>query len=92
MITPSTTRAIARDAEPSTVRVQAIVCAAQASGSGVVVRNGYVVTNAHVVAGARNGAVAVATVDGDRAVATVVLFDTVAPRLLGFGEPSRFTF
>ena len=24
--------------------------------------------------------------------ATVVLFDTVAPRLLGFGEPSRFTF
>jgi protein-L-isoaspartate(D-aspartate) O-methyltransferase len=24
--------------------------------------------------------------------ATVVLFDTVAPRLIGFGEPSRFTF
>ena len=23
---------------------------------------------------------------------TVVLFDTVAPRLVGFGEPSRFTF
>jgi protein-L-isoaspartate(D-aspartate) O-methyltransferase len=23
---------------------------------------------------------------------TVVLFDTVAPRLIGFGEPSRFTF
>ena len=23
---------------------------------------------------------------------TVVLFDTVAPRLTGFGEPSRFTF
>ena len=24
--------------------------------------------------------------------ASVVLFDTVAPRLIGFGEPSRFTF
>jgi S1-C subfamily serine protease len=73
--TDAATRAIAKDAEPSTVRVQAIVCAAQASGSGVVVGNGYVVTNAHVVAGARNGAVAVATVGGDRADATVVLFD-----------------
>lgn len=69
------TREIAADAEPSTVRVQAIVCAAQATGSGVVVGRGYVVTNAHVVAGARNGAVEIATIGGDRAVATVVLFD-----------------
>jgi protein-L-isoaspartate(D-aspartate) O-methyltransferase len=28
----------------------------------------------------------------DAGHATVELFDTVAPRLLGFGEPSRFTF
>jgi S1-C subfamily serine protease len=71
----ATTRRIAAEAQPSTVRVQAIVCAAQASGSGVVVGNGYVVTNAHVVAGARNGGIEVATVAGDRASATVVLFD-----------------
>ena len=69
------TRELARNAEPSTVRVQAIVCAAQATGSGVVVGRGYIVTNAHVVAGARNGAVEVATIAGDRATATVVLFD-----------------
>jgi protein-L-isoaspartate(D-aspartate) O-methyltransferase len=29
---------------------------------------------------------------GDSAFSTVVLFDAVAPRLVGFGEPSRFTF
>ena len=69
------TREIARNAELSTVRVQAIVCTAQATGSGVVVAPGVVVTNAHVVAGARNGAVEVATIEGDRATATVVLFD-----------------
>jgi S1-C subfamily serine protease len=69
------TREIARGAESSTVRVQAVVCAAQATGSGVVVSRGYIVTNAHVVAGARNGAVEVATIDGDRVTATVVLFD-----------------
>jgi protein-L-isoaspartate(D-aspartate) O-methyltransferase len=31
-------------------------------------------------------------VGGSSGFATVVLFDTVAPRLVGFGEPSRFTF
>ena len=30
--------------------------------------------------------------DGDGGFSTVVLFDAVAPRLVGFGEPSRFTF
>jgi protein-L-isoaspartate(D-aspartate) O-methyltransferase len=29
---------------------------------------------------------------GSGGFSTVVLFDTVAPRLVGFGEPSRFTF
>ena len=28
----------------------------------------------------------------DAGHSTVELFDTVAPRLIGFGEPSRFTF
>ena len=66
---------IASRAEPSTVRVRAGVCGAQASGSGAVIGDGYVVTNAHVVAGARDGAVEVATVDGGAAAAHVVLFD-----------------
>ena len=53
--TPSDTTAgrIAGAAEASTVRVRAGVCGAQASGTGAVVGEGYVVTNAHVVAGAR---------------------------------------
>jgi S1-C subfamily serine protease len=74
---PSSTTAgrIARGAEAGTVRVRAGVCGAQASGSGAVVGDGYVVTNAHVVAGARDGAIDVATVGGDRADARVVLFD-----------------
>lgn len=71
----ATTREIAEAADASAVRVQAVVCAAQASGSGVAIGDGYVVTNAHVVAGARDGAVDVATVRGERAAATVVLFD-----------------
>jgi len=29
---------------------------------------------------------------GDTGFATVELFDAVAPRLSGFGEPSRFVF
>lgn len=66
---------IAARAEASTVRVRAAVCGAQASGSGAAVSDGYVVTNAHVVAGARDGAVAVDTVNGDAVDARVVLFD-----------------
>jgi protein-L-isoaspartate(D-aspartate) O-methyltransferase len=44
------------------------------------------VTRAPAPAG---GAAAAASSGG---YSTVVLFDTVAPRLVGFGEPSRFTF
>jgi protein-L-isoaspartate(D-aspartate) O-methyltransferase len=33
-----------------------------------------------------------AAAPGGGAFSTVVLFDAVAPRLIGFGEPSRFTF
>jgi len=32
------------------------------------------------------------TRSGEHGFASVELFDTVAPRLIGFGEPSRFTF
>lgn len=73
--TDATARQIAELAEASTVRVLAIVCGDRAAGSGVAVAGGYVVTNAHVVAGSRGGAVSVATVSGDPVDARVVLFD-----------------
>jgi S1-C subfamily serine protease len=73
--TDATARQIAGLAEASTVRVLAIVCGDRAAGSGVAVAAGYVVTNAHVVAGSRDGAVSVATVAGDPVDARVVLFD-----------------
>jgi S1-C subfamily serine protease len=73
--TDARARAIAAIAESSTVRVAAAVCGLTASGSGVVIADRYVVTNAHVVAGARDGAVVVLTIDGSRADARVVLFD-----------------
>jgi S1-C subfamily serine protease len=45
--------AIARAAVPSTVKVSALTCQFNSSGSGFAVAPDYVVTNAHVVAGAR---------------------------------------
>ena len=45
-------QAIARPALPSVVRVSARTCTFQSSGTGFAVGRGYVVTNAHVVAGA----------------------------------------
>jgi S1-C subfamily serine protease len=45
-------RAIAAGAIDSTVRVSARTCQFQSSGSGFVVARGYIVTNAHVIAGA----------------------------------------
>jgi S1-C subfamily serine protease len=68
-------RRIGELAEASTVRVEALTCAFESSGSGAIVGDGYVVTNAHVVAGAGRSGVQVVTADGDRADATVVLFD-----------------
>jgi S1-C subfamily serine protease len=89
-------REIAELAEASTVRVLAIVCRDRAAGSGVAVADRYVVTNAHVVAGSRDGAVSVATVAGDPVDARVVLFDPeldvallYAPDLRA--RPLRFT-
>lgn len=46
-------RAIAAIAVPSTVKISAATCELQSTGTGFVVARGYVVTNAHVIAGAR---------------------------------------
>ncbi len=64
--------AVARKAEGSTVKVTSSACGAILSGSGVVVSPGYVVTNAHVVAGARTTRVVLGGATFD---AIPVLFD-----------------
>ncbi|MGH2511143.1 MAG: MarP family serine protease [Candidatus Limnocylindrales bacterium] len=65
--------AIAARAEASTVLVRADACGYVLSGTGFVVRPGYLVTNAHVVAGSRS--VEVGRDGGSQADASVVLFD-----------------
>ena len=50
--TDPTARAIAAAAEASTLKVTAATCGFSTVGTGFVVADGYVVTNAHVVAGA----------------------------------------
>lgn len=70
-----TARAIAALAESSTVRVSAAACSQTSVGTGFVVARGYVVTNAHVVAGGRTVRV---NLRGNAYDATPVLFD---PRL-----------
>ena len=66
--------AIAKLAEASTVRVSAVACGFESSGTGAVVANGYVVTNAHVVAGASARGLRVTGAAG-QVDADVVLFD-----------------
>jgi S1-C subfamily serine protease len=66
-------RAIAAGAIDSTVRVASAACGFELTGSGVVVESGYVVTNAHVVAGTHGSTVT--STGGARADALVVLFD-----------------
>lgn len=46
-------QALGRLALPSVPRVEADACGYRSTGTGVVVKAGYVVTNAHVIAGAR---------------------------------------
>ena len=65
-------RAIAAVAEASTVRVSAGTCGLESSGTGFVAGPSYVVTNAHVIAGA--GTIRVAGSSGTHD-ATAVLFD-----------------
>jgi len=68
-----TVRAIGALAEASTARISAQTCGANVSlGSGFIVSPGYLVTNAHVVAGGRTVRVSLA---GQLTDASVVLFD-----------------
>ncbi len=64
--------AIARAAIASTVEVEASACGFQLTGTGFVVHPGYVVTNAHVIAGGHG--IGVSGADGIHD-ATPVLFD-----------------
>ncbi len=66
-------RAAFEEAAPSTVRVVGRACDSVQEGSGFVVAEGYVVTNAHVVAGMPDPLVQFA--DGTSLPGTTVLFD-----------------
>ena len=70
--------AIAAGAEASILKVAAATCGLSSLGTGFVVRSDYVLTNAHVVAGATSKGIRVATLDGRLLDAVPVLFD---PRL-----------
>jgi len=70
-------RAIAAQADQSTVRIVGAACGAIQEGSGFVAATDLVITNAHVVAGVRRPAVQRQNVSGS-STAVVVLFD---PRL-----------
>ena len=72
--TDPTARAIAAIAEASTMKVSAATCGFSSVGTGFVVAPGYVVTNAHVVAGADARGVRVSS-SGRVLPAIPVLFD-----------------
>ena len=65
--------AIASRAIPSTLLIRADACGYVLSGTGFVVKSGYIVTNAHVVAG--SGSISVGRDTGLGTRATPVLFD-----------------
>ena len=69
----SAVRTIAEHAAGSTVRIEGRACGAIEEGSGFVVAPGYVVTNAHVVAGVRSPVVQ--SSGSEDLAATPVLFD-----------------
>ncbi|MDH4141211.1 MAG: MarP family serine protease [Chloroflexota bacterium] len=73
--TSAAVQAFAASAAASTMRVTAAACGLVSSGSGILVADRYVVTNAHVIAGAHGDGIRVSTADGTLADATVVLFD-----------------
>jgi S1-C subfamily serine protease len=68
-------RAIAAAAEASTVKVSAATCGFQSVGTGFAVGSGYVVTNAHVIAGAAEKGIRVTAAGGRVLDAVPVLFD-----------------
>jgi S1-C subfamily serine protease len=67
--------AIAAGAAASTLKVAAATCGLSSLGTGFVVRSDYVLTNAHVIAGASGSGIRVATMDGRLYDAVPVLFD-----------------
>jgi S1-C subfamily serine protease len=67
--------AMAAGAAASTLKVAAATCGLSSLGTGFVVRSDYVLTNAHVVAGATERGIRVATLDGRLLDAVAVLFD-----------------
>ena len=68
-------RAIAAAAKPSTLKVSAATCGLSSVGTGFVIAGGYVVTNAHVVAGASARGVRVTVGTGKTLDAVPVVFD-----------------
>ncbi len=70
-----TAQRLAKAALPSTVKVAATACGYTSSGTGFAVAGDYVVTNAHVVAGAGRRAILVRDAGGQAYDAEVVLFD-----------------
>lgn len=66
---PQAAQAAAAAGRPSTVQVQARGCGGVSSGSGFVTQPGFVVTNAHVIAG--NSAITVRDAGGEREAAPV---------------------
>jgi Trypsin-like peptidase domain/Colicin V production protein len=72
--TPTTpqARAIAAAAAASTARIVSIACTTQVTGTGEIIARGYLVTNAHVVAGA--GSITV-QLGNQQVTATAVAFD-----------------
>jgi uncharacterized membrane protein required for colicin V production len=70
-----TARRLAKAALASTVKVAATACGYTSSGTGFAVSGNYVVTNAHVVAGANKRAVQVRDSGGRLHDAVTVLFD-----------------
>jgi S1-C subfamily serine protease len=92
--------ALGRSAAPSTVAVVGEACGLRLTGTGFAIAPGYVVTNAHVVAGER-GSTSVVAVSGATASATVVFYDPamdvallhvtgldLRPLPLGSGDPA----
>lgn len=67
--------AIAAGAVASTLKIAAATCGLSSLGTGFVVRSDYVLTNAHVVAGAISRGIRVATPDGRLLDGVPVLFD-----------------